>query len=27
MAVARPFRQKAPVIADVVNFMNAHSQR
>jgi hypothetical protein len=27
MAVARPFRQKAPVIVDVVNFMNAHSQR
>ena len=24
MAVARPFRQKAPVVADVVNFINAH---
>ena len=27
MGVARPFRQKAPVVADVVNFINAHSQR
>jgi hypothetical protein len=25
MAVARPFRQKAAVVADVVNFINAHS--
>jgi acetyl esterase/lipase len=24
MAVARPFRQKAPIVADVVNFINAH---
>lgn len=24
MAIARPFRNKAPVIADVVNFINAH---
>jgi hypothetical protein len=24
MAVARPFRQKAAVVADVVNFINAH---
>jgi acetyl esterase/lipase len=24
MAVARPFRDKAPVVADVVNFINAH---
>ena len=23
MAVARPFRQKAPVVADVVNFIHA----
>jgi acetyl esterase/lipase len=25
MAVARPFRQKAPVVSDVVNFIKAHS--
>lgn len=25
MAVARPFRQKAPVVADVLNFIQAHS--
>jgi acetyl esterase/lipase len=25
MAVARPFRQKAPIVADVVTFINAHS--
>jgi dipeptidyl aminopeptidase/acylaminoacyl peptidase len=24
MAVARPFRTKAPVVADVVNFIKAH---
>jgi acetyl esterase/lipase len=24
MAVARPFRDKAPVVADVVDFINAH---
>jgi hypothetical protein len=25
MAVARPFRQKAPVVSDVVNFIKAQS--
>jgi len=24
MAIARPFRKKAPVVADVVSFLNAH---
>ncbi|MFN3621109.1 alpha/beta hydrolase [Sphingorhabdus sp.] len=27
MAIARPFRNKAPVIADIVNFINAHGQQ
>lgn len=27
MAVARPFRQKAPIVTDVVNFIKAHSPR
>jgi hypothetical protein len=25
MAVARPFRQKAPIVKDVVNFIKSHN--
>jgi hypothetical protein len=25
MAVARPFRQKAPIVTDVVNFIKSHN--